>query len=197
MKKMLLVLPLVIALAGCSGMTELRTVDNKKQEVPSWYLEYSDSSKETETWYKPWEKTGYVYAVAEDVSPSMEMAIKKATLKAKAKLVDRVKGEITNRTIVKYDESSNSQSPVGRSQAQDLYVNVIAESVLSSYSLAKKEVLYDTKRRNYRAFVMLKLSQDQMEHLMAEGENVRNSRNNPQSSESLEQSASGLIQSVR
>jgi len=197
MKKLLAILPVVTVLAGCSGMTELRTVDNKHQEVPSWYLDYADTTQESNTWYKPWEKTGYVYAVAEDVSPSMEMAVRKATLKAKAKLADRVKGELTNRTIVKYEESSNSQMPVGRSQAQDTYVNVIGEFVLQSYGVAKKEVLYDRKRRNYRAFIMVQLTQEQLEYLLVEGETQRQIRNTPRPAQSLDQTADNLIQSVR
>jgi uncharacterized protein YceK len=197
MKKLFLILPVVAALAGCSGMTTLRTVDNKKQEVPSWYLNYSDSKQESSAWFKPWDKTGFVYAVGEDVSPSMEMSVRKATLKAKAKLADRVRGELTNRTIIKYEETSNAQSPVGRSQAQDTYVNVIAETVLQNYGLAKKEVLYDRQRRNYRAFVMIKLSQEQLDTVLAEGENRRQTRNTPAPTQSLDQTADGLIRTVR
>jgi hypothetical protein len=197
MKKLIFVLPVVAALAGCSGMTELRTVDNKRQEVPSWYLEYADTTQETSAWYKPWDKTGYVYAVAEDVSPSMEMAVRKATIKAKAKLADRVRGELTNRTVVHYEESNNAQSPVGRSQAQDTYVNVIAESVLNHYGLAKKEVLYDRNRRNYRAFIMIRLSQDELNNIMAEGYDRRQMKNNAAPLRDLNQTADSLIQSVR
>ena len=197
MKKLFVALPLVALLVGCSGMTDLKTVDNKKQQVPSWYLEYADSTNETTAWYKPWDKTGFVYAVGEDVSPSMEMAVRKATLKAKAKMADRVRGELTNRTIIKYEETSNAQSPVGRSQAQDTYVNVIAETVLQNYGLAKKEVLYDKQRRNYRAFVMIKLSQEQLDTVLAGGESRRQMRNTPAPTQSLDQTADGLIQSVR
>ena len=197
MKKLFVALPLVALLVGCSGMTDLKTVDNKKQQVPSWYLEYADSTNETTAWYKPWDKTGFVYAVGEDVSPSMEMAVRKATLKAKAKMADRVRGELTNRTIIKYEETSTAQSPVGRSQAQDTYVNVIAETVLQNYGLAKKEVLYDKQRRNYRAFVMIKLSQEQLDTVLAEGESRRQMRNTPAPTQSLDQTADGLIQSVR
>lgn len=197
MKKLLIALPVVAMLAGCSGMTELRTVDNKRQEVPSWYLEYADTRQESNAWYKPWDKTGYVYAVAEDVSPSMEMAVRKATLKAKAKLTDRVRGELTNRTVMQYTEASNAQSPLGQSQAQDTYVNVIAETVLQNYGMAKKDVLYDRQRRNYRAFIMIRLSQDQLDNVLVEGENLRNMRRSPAPRESLDQTADNLIQSVR
>lgn len=197
MKKILFALPLVAVLAGCSGMTDLRTVDNKRQQVPTWYLEYADTTSESSAWYKPWDKTSYVYAVGEDVSPSMEMAVRKATLKAKAKLADRVRGELTNRTVIQYEETSNAQSPVGRSQAQDTYVNVIAESVLNHYGVAKKEVLYDRNRRNYRAFVMIRLTRDELDNIMAEGYDRRQMRNNPAPAQDLNQTADSLIQSVR
>ena len=197
MKKLLAVLPLVAVLAGCSGMTDLRTVDNKRQQVPTWYLEYNDTKSESSAWFKPWDKTTYVYAVGEDVSPSMEMAVRKATLKAKAKLADRVRGELTNRTVIQYEETSNAQSPVGRSQAQDTYVNVIAESVLNNYGLAKKEVLYDRNRRNFRAFVMIKLTRDELDNIMAEGYDRRQMRNNTTPAQDLNQTADSLIQSVR
>lgn len=197
MKKILFALPLVAVLAGCSGMTDLRTVDNKRQQVPTWYLEYADTTNESSAWYKPWDKTKYVYAVGEDVSPSMEMAVRKATLKAKAKLADRVRGELTNRTVIQYEETSNAQSPVGRSQAQDTYVNVIAESVLNHYGVAKKEVLYDRNRRNYRAFVMIRLTRDELDNIMAEGYDRRQMRNNPAPARNLDQTADSLIQSVR
>lgn len=197
MKKILFALPLVAVLAGCSGMTDLRTVDNKRQQVPTWYLEYADTTNESSAWYKPWDKTSHVYAVGEDVSPSMEMAVRKATLKAKAKLADRVRGELTNRTVIQYEETSNAQSPVGRSQAQDTYVNVIAESVLNYYGVAKKEVLYDRSRRNYRAFVMIRLTRDELDNIMAEGYDRRQMRNNTAPAQDLNQTADSLIQSVR
>lgn len=197
MKKLLIALPLVAALAGCSGMTDLRTVDNKRQQVPTWYLKYADTASESSAWYKPWDTAGYVYAVAEDVSPSMEMAVRKATLKAKAKLTDRVRGELTNRTVMQYTEASNAQSPVGQSQAQDTYVNVIAETVLQNYGMAKKDVLYDRQRRNYRAFIMLRLDQDQLDNVLVEGENLRNRKQSTAPTESLDQTANNLIQSVR
>jgi hypothetical protein len=197
MKKVLFVLPVVALLVGCSGMTDLRTVDNKRQQVPTWYLEYSDTKSESSAWFKPWDKTTYVYAVGEDVSPSMEMAVRKATLKAKAKLADRVRGELTNRTVIHYEESNNAQSPVGRSQAQDTYVNVIAESVLNYYGLAKKEVLYDRNRRNYRAFVMIRLTKDELDNIMAEGADRRQMRNVTTPNRDLNQTADSLIQSVR
>ena len=88
MKKALVLIPIVALLTAC-GTTSMVAVPNEninKREVPNWYLEHADIGSESKAWYKPWDKEGMYYAVAEDVSPSMEMAVKKATLKAKAKV---------------------------------------------------------------------------------------------------------------
>lgn len=200
MKKLLLILPVVLTLSACSGMTTLKTENAKKREVPSWYIDHKDTGTEVSAWYKPWDRDGYVYAVAEDVSPSMEMAVRKATIKAKAKLADRITGALTNRTIIKYDERGNALAPTGTSQAQDMYVNVIAESVLRVYGLNKKEVIFNPQLRNYRAFVMIKLSRDDLDAVAARHDEAVLTRNNnrqPPTSRSLEDNAGDLLSQVR
>jgi hypothetical protein len=167
MKKALLVLPLVIALTACGSMTQVATENVQKKQVPTWYLDHADTGSEMKAWYKPWDTTGMYYAVAEDVSPSMEMALKKATLKAKAKVADRVNGEMNNRTIIKYDEKGSPDAPIGSGGAQDVIVNLIAETVLRTYGLEKKMVVYNPELRNYRAFVMLKISKSDVDALAA------------------------------
>jgi len=167
MKKAFVVVPLVLALTACGSMTTLQTENLEKKTVPTWYLDHADKGSESKAWYKPWDRDGMYYAVAEDVSPSMEMALKKATLKAKAKIADRVNGEMNNRTTIKYDESGPPSNPVGTGGAQDVIVNLIAESVLRTYGIEKKMVIYNPELRNYRAFVMLKISQQDVETLAA------------------------------
>jgi hypothetical protein len=200
MKKLLFILPVVLTLSACSGTTTLKTENAKKREVPTWYLKYKDTGTEASAWYKPWDRDGYVYAVAEDVSPSMEMAVRKATIKAKAKLADRITGALTNRTIIKYEERGTAQSPTGSSQAQDMYVNTIAENVLRVYGLDKKEVIFNPQLRNYRAFVMIKLSRDDLDAVAARHDETVLARNNnrqPSTSRSLEDNASELVNQVR
>jgi hypothetical protein len=135
--------------------------------VPTWYLDHDDIGTQSKAWYKPWDRQGMYYAVAEDVSPNMEFAIKKATLKAKAKIADRVNGEMNNRTTIRYDESGAPDRPTGRSASQDVIVNLIAESVLRTYGIEKKMVIYNPELNNYRAFVMLKISQQDVQTLAA------------------------------
>lgn len=163
--KKLFIISTVAILSACSSMTSLQTENLEKKQVPSWYLEHDDFGTKAKAWYKPWDREGMYYAVAEDVSPSMEMAIKKATLKAKAKIADRVNGEMNNRTTMKFDESGSVDRPVGRAQAQDVIVNLIAESVLRTYGVEKKMVIYNPELNNYRAFIMLKISQQDVQTL--------------------------------
>ena len=166
MKKVLTLVPLVAMLVACSGMTQLKTENLDKKTVPTWYLEHADTGSESKG-LKFWDREGMFYAVAEDVSPSMEMAIKKATLKAKAKIADRVNGEMTNRTTMKYDESGNPERPVAQAQAQDVVVNLIAESIVRTYGLEQKMVIYNPELNNYRAFVLMKISKTDVDALAA------------------------------
>lgn len=164
MKKFLLI-PIIASLTACSGMSTIPTENISSKSVPTWYLEHADTGSESSKWYKPWDRNGMYYAVAEDVSPSMEMALKKATLKAKAKIADRVNGEMNNRTTIRFDESGPVANPIGTGGAQDVIVNLIAESVLRTYGVEKKMVVYNPEMHNYRAFVMLKISQKDVQAL--------------------------------
>lgn len=158
MKKFLLI-PVIAALTACSGMSTLKTENTTVKQVPSWYLDHEDTGTQAKGFWTPWDREGMYYAVAEDVSPSMEMAMKKATLKAKAKIVDRVNGEMNNRTTIKHDEQGSVDKPVAVTSAQDVIVNLIAESVLRTYGVEKKMVVFNPELNNYRAFIMLKISQ--------------------------------------
>ena len=164
MKKFILI-PIVAALTACSGMTTIKTENNKEKQVPSWYLDNADIGTESSAWYKPWDTKGMYYAVAEDVSPSMEMAVKKATLKAKAKIADRVAGELSNKTTIDYKEKGSPSNLVGTTANRDLIVNNITDNILRTYGVEKKMVTYNPEQNNYRAFVMLKISQSDVRNM--------------------------------
>jgi hypothetical protein len=163
MKKALVLAPIVALLTACSGMQTLQTENLEKKQVPTWYLEHADTGKEG--WL--WNREGMFYAVAEDVSPSMEMALKKATLKAKAKIADRINGEMNNRTTIKYDEQGSPDKPIGIQQSQDVIVNLIAETILRTYGIEQKMVIYNPELQNYRAFVLMKITKKDVDALAA------------------------------
>lgn len=164
MKKLALAIA-IASLTACSGMSTLKTENLDKKTVPTWYLDHIDTGTELKAWYKPWDRQGMYYAVAEDVSQSMEMAMKKATIKAKAKIADRVNGEMNNRTTIKLDEAGSVDRPTSRGQAQDVIVNLIAESVVRTYGVERKMIVYNPELNNFRAFVMLKISQQDVQSL--------------------------------
>jgi hypothetical protein len=97
----------------------------------------------------------------------MEMAMKKATLKAKAKIADRVAGEMNNKTTIDYTEKGTPDRPVGKMTGQDLIVNVIADTVLRTYGIDRKLITFNKEQNNYRAFVMIKISQKDVQTLAA------------------------------
>lgn len=165
MKKALVVTSLITLVSACSttSMEPLRTENVTKREVPNWYLEHSDVGSEAKGGWKFWDKEGYLYAVAEDVSPSMEMALKKATLKAKAKVLDRITGEMNNRATIIYSEEGGPEKLEGFQQGEDVIVNLIAESVLRTYAVDKKMIVYNPETAHYRAFVLMKITKKDVE----------------------------------
>ena len=160
--KALAITGLVVTLGACSSMTTLPLENLQKKQVPDWYLEHSD--KGTEGWL--WAKQGMYYAVAVGVSPDMEMALKKATLKAKAKIADRINEEMNNNTSYSYTEAGQAENMAGRMEAQDKFVNVISETVLRTYGIEKKDIIYNPELRNYRAFVLMKITTEDIEKLV-------------------------------
>jgi hypothetical protein len=192
--KKALIISTIFSLTACSNMQELRTENINKREVPSWYLEHADSGKEG--WF--WDRQGMFYAVAEDVSPSMEMAMKKATLNAKAKLVDRVNGEMNNRTTMTYNEAGGAEEVNGRQTNQDVIVNLIAESVLRTYGLEKKMVVYSPEMRHYRAFVLMKISQKDIQEMARTfDENKQVKLQNRVAGKTVDETAAELLEQSR
>ena len=88
--KLILVIVAGLMLAQCSTY-KIKPDMNKSgvvNKTPKWYVDYDH-----ETLFK-YVETGTA------VSPDLELADKKAVLLAKAKLVDRINGEVNNRTTI-------------------------------------------------------------------------------------------------
>jgi len=196
MKKALVVTTLVGLVSACSttSMEPLRTENINKREVPSWYLEHADIGKESKDGWKFWDKEGYLYAVAEDVSPSMEMALKKATLKAKAKVLDRITGEMNNRTTIVYDEEGGPEKLEAFQQGQDVVVNLISESVLRTYAVDKKMIVFNPETAHYRAFVLMKITKKDVETMAKEFDSRVERRERRHAGKDVNEVASELLQ---
>ena len=158
----IMVLALAFVLSACSGrMVNLPTENTKAKKVPNWYLKHQDTGKEGVLF------KGYYYAVAVAVSPDMEMSMKKAVLKAKAKITDRINGEMNNRSTINKNEAGTNESMTVTGQAQDIIVNVINDTLVRHYEV-DKQVIYTTKNKSYRVYVMVKLGKDHVDAIVSE-----------------------------
>lgn len=155
----------ILFITGCSSMTTLPTEDTSSKQVPDWYLEHE--TKSSKGWF--FGADAY-FAAAVAVSPDMEMAVKKATLKAKAKISDRINGELNNRTTYVYDETGAAETMAGSMAARDEIVNIITDTILRTYGIKKREIIYNEELRNYRAFVLIDIPSSDIETLISQFE---------------------------
>ena len=153
--KLFLILVAGLLVAQCSTY-KIQPDMNKSgviNKTPKWYVDYDH-----ETMFK-YVETGTA------VSPDLELAVKKATLLAKAKLVDRINGEVNNRTTINKNEAGTNEDLTVQAGSQDIIVNVIEETLARGYEVKKQEI-FMTKNKSYRAYVMVELSKKEVEAII-------------------------------
>ena len=157
LNRLILVLVAGLMLAQCSTY-HIKPDMNKSgvvNKTPKWYVDYNH-----ETMFKYQE-------AATAVSPDMELAVKKATLLAKAKLVDRINGEMNNRTTITKNEAGTNEDLNVTAGSQDIIVNVIEDTLARGYEVTKQE-MFLTKDKSYRAYVMIEVSKKEVEEIISE-----------------------------
>jgi|TARA_A100001011_G_scaffold53630_1_gene52036 hypothetical protein len=155
MTKMILVLVAGLMLAQCSTY-KIKPDMNKSgvvNKTPKWYVDYNH-----ETMFKYQE-------AATAVSPDMELAVKKATLLAKAKLVDRINGEMNNRTTITKNEAGTNEDLSVSAGSEDIIVNVIEDTLARGYEVTKQE-MYLTKDKSYRVYIMIEVSKKEVDEII-------------------------------
>ena len=153
--KLILVVVAGLMLANCSTykIKSDMSKDGALNKTPKWYVKFDH-----ETMFK-YVETGTA------VSPDLELAVKKAILLAKAKLVDRINGEVNNRTTINKNEAGTNEDLNVSAGSQDIIVNVIEETLARGYEVKKQEI-YMTKHKSYRAYVMVELSKSEVEAII-------------------------------
>ena len=144
MKNILLVIIAGVFLAQCStySMKSDMSKNGVINKTPKWYVKYPHTTKK------------FYQEAASAVSPDLELAVKKATLLAKAKLADRINGEMNNRSTINKNEAGTNESMTVTAQSQDIIVNVINDTLVTHYEV-DKQVIYTTKNKSYRVYVCL------------------------------------------
>jgi len=143
-----------LMLAQCSTY-KIKPDMNKSgvvDKTPKWYVKY-----DRETLFK-YQESGTA------VSPDMELAVKKAVLLAKAKLVDRVNGEMNNDTIINKVETGTNEELAVTGNSTDTINKVIEDTVAKGYKVTKSEI-FMTKNKSYRAYIMIEISKKDIENI--------------------------------
>ena len=155
--KVMLVILTSVMLSNCSTykIKSDMTKNGVVNKTPDWYVDYKH-----ETLRKYQES-------ATAVSPDMELAVKKAILLAKAKLADRINGEVNNRTTINKNEAGVNESLTVNAQSQDTVVNMIEATLVRFYEVTKQEI-YMTNNKSYRVYVMLEVSKKDIDAIIAE-----------------------------
>ena len=155
--KILLVIFTSLLLANCSTYSVKKDMNKNGyiNKTPKWYIDYKHETRKT------------FQEAAVSVSPDMELAVKKSILLAKAKLADRINGEINNRTTINKNEAGINESLTVNAQAQDTIVNVIENTLVRFYEVTKQEI-YMTNHKSYRVYIMLEISKKDIDKIIAE-----------------------------
>ena len=82
--------------------------------------------------------------------------MKKAILLAKAKLVDRVYGEMNNQTVINKTETGDNEDLTVTTDSTDTINNVLQDTVAQGYVVTKSE-LFMTRNKSYRAYVLIEV----------------------------------------
>jgi len=164
--KIFLVLFAGLLVAQCStySMKSDMTKNGVINKTPKWYVKYPHTTKK------------HYQEAASAVSPDLELAVKKATLLAKAKLADRLNGEMNNRSTINKNEAGTNEAMTVTAQAQDTIVNVINDTVVTHYEV-DRQVIYTTKNKSYRVYVMVKLGLDHVENIVSEIKQLKLAKN--------------------
>ncbi len=155
--KISILILLSLLLNQCSTYTVKNDMSKKGEltKTPKWYIKFD---REDKSW---------MYETASSVSPDLELAIKKSTLLAKAKLADRINGKMNSKSlIIKNEEGLNENLSID-ANAQDEIKNVIKDTLVRYYIVDKVDVFF-THYKSYRAYVRLKVSKDHVEAVLQE-----------------------------
>lgn len=160
------VLLFAVLLTNCSSSKYKIKQESGKivTEVPQWYMANFDIKKHCNIsmWAnKPIIKSedddkACIFGVGTSVSPSLELAIEKARLIAKAELADIIKGEMNKKAKMFVTELGKTYQKSVVTDVETTLVNNIEETPVRGYEIFAQEVTM-TKNNYYRAWVGLRL----------------------------------------
>lgn len=157
LNKLSIIILLSLFLNQCTTYTVKKDMSQKGEltKTPKWYIKFD---REDKTW---------MYETASSVSPDLELAIKKSTLLAKAKLADRINGKMNSKSLIIKDEEGLNENLSIDANAKDEINNIIKDTLVRYYIVDKVDVFF-THYKSYRAYVRLKVSKDHVDAVLQE-----------------------------
>jgi hypothetical protein len=159
MLKYIMIAVIGITMTACSNKSyTIKKEGNKTvKKVPAWYM--ADIAEKKACDKKRFGKTKNkecIYGVGTAVSPSLELAIDKAKMIAKAEMADIIQGEMNKKIKIFVSELGNTQNKTIVNDVESALVNTIKETQVRGYEVFAQEVTIPTGGY-YRAWIGLRL----------------------------------------
>lgn len=148
-----------LSMTACANKSyTIKKEGNKTvKKVPAWYMADIAESKACDK--KRFGKTKNkecIYGVGTAVSPSLELAIDKAKMIAKAEMADIIQGEMNKKIKIFVSELGNTNQKTIVNDVESALVNQIKETPVRGYEVFAQEVTMTTGGY-YRAWIGLRL----------------------------------------
>ncbi len=157
--KYIMIASLGLLLTNCTSSTYKikKEGNNTVKKVPAWYMaDIAENKACDKKRFGKSKNKQCIYGVGSAVSPSLELAIDKAKMIAKAEMADIIKGEMNKKIKIFVSELGNTQNKTIVNDVESALVNHIKDTPVRGYEVFAQEVTMTTSGY-YRAWIGLRL----------------------------------------
>ena len=157
--KYIMIATLGLSMTACANKTyTIKKEGNKSvKKVPSWYMaDIAESKACDKSRVGKTKNKQCIYGVGTAVSPSLELAIDKAKMIAKAEMADIIQGEMNKKIKIFVSELGSTNQKTIVNDVESALVNQIKETPVRGYEVFAQEVTL-TSGNYYRAWIGLRL----------------------------------------
>jgi hypothetical protein len=157
--KYIMIATLGLSMTACANKTyTIKKEGNKSvKKVPSWYMaDIAESKACDKSRFGKTKNKQCIYGVGTAVSPSLELAIDKAKMIAKAEMADIIQGEMNKKIKIFVSELGSTNQKTIVNDVESALVNQIKETPVRGYEVFAQEVTL-TSGNYYRAWIGLRL----------------------------------------
>jgi len=157
--KYIMIAVLGLSMTACANKSyTIKKEGNKTvKKVPAWYMaDIAENKACDKKRFGKSKNKECIYGVGTAVSPSLELAIDKAKMIAKAEMADIIKGEMNKKIKIFVSELGNTQNKTIVNDVESALVNHIKQTPVRGYEVFAQEVTMTTNGY-YRAWIGLRL----------------------------------------